>query len=54
MLATASFLCHNSGMEKQLAPHGTLDELAVSRAWQTGWFRPDALRPTDGQPLTSH
>jgi len=39
-------------MEKQLASHGAVDELAVSRAWQAGWFRADALRTTDGQPLT--
>ena len=39
-------------MEKQLASHGAVDELAVSRAWQAGWFRADALRTTAGQPLT--
>jgi len=39
-------------MEKQLTPHGPVDELAVSRAWQAGWLRSDALRTTTGQPLT--
>jgi len=51
-LATDRAPWHNGGMEKQLASHGAVDELAVSRAWQAGWFRADALRTTDGQPLT--
>ncbi len=27
-------------------------ELAVSRAWNAQWLRPEALRTTDGQPVT--
>lgn len=27
-------------------------ELALSRAWNAGWFREGALRTTDGQPIT--
>lgn len=27
-------------------------ELALSRAWNAGWFRPAALRTTDGQPIS--
>lgn len=27
-------------------------ELALSRAWNAGWFRADVLRTTDGQPIT--
>lgn len=27
-------------------------ELALSRAWNAGWFRPAALRTTDGRPVT--
>ncbi len=30
----------------------TVDELAVSQAWNAGWFRPEALQTSDGRPIT--
>lgn len=33
-------------------PRAQVNELVVSRAWNAGWLRPDALRTTDGRPVT--
>jgi hypothetical protein len=38
-------------MEEQ-RPRSGIDELTVSRAWNAGWVRPEALRTTDGRPVT--
>jgi hypothetical protein len=39
-------------MNEQNVRDPAIDELAVSRAWNAGWFRPAALRTTDGRPVT--
>ncbi len=39
-------------MEEHGAGRAGVDELTVSRAWNAGWLRSDALRTTEGRPLT--
>lgn len=51
-LALGARCWHNAAMEEQTGQRGAVDELAVSRAWQAGWFRAAALRTSEGQPLT--
>lgn len=52
LLALDTWSWHNAAMEEESGQQGGVDELAVSRAWQAGWFHAAALRTSEGQPLT--